>query len=117
MRRIKLTMGFFALVDAEDFERINAHKWYASIESRGTKIYAKRGRKKSDDPARWKAAKIRMSHAVLDKSPSELAEGHIIDHDDHDGLNNCKHNLFERTQVENMKRSEGWKKKIAEPCL
>lgn len=44
MKEIKLTKGYVALVDDEDYERIAAHKWNASTS--GNRIYAARfGRK------------------------------------------------------------------------
>lgn len=118
MKEIKLTKGFVAFVEDKDFERVNAHKWYASIESRGTKIYAKRRRKKSDDPKRWKSFMVRMHHFVKNITPSELPPDHILDHDDGDSLNNCGSNLIVRTQTENMNKVDTWKKKPqVEPSL
>ena len=30
-KKIKLTNGYFATVDAEDFERVNQYKWHAKV--------------------------------------------------------------------------------------
>jgi hypothetical protein len=112
MKKIPLSQGLFALVDDEDFERVNAFKWCASLESRGTKYYA----------IRWvtvnrKRVKIRMAHFILDIPPGSLAPGTVVDHRHHDSLDNRKENLEIISQEENMRRSQGWKKKVEEPCL
>lgn len=117
MKTIALTKGYVAVVDEEDFERVSAHKWYASIEGYGgAKVYAKRRRKTTDDP-RWKSDSIRMHHFILDKTPHEIGEGRIVDHKNHDGLDNQKSNLEVISQTENMLRSRGWKRKKEEPFL
>lgn len=113
MRRVKLTQGKQALVDDEDFERVNAYKWCASLESRGTKFYA----------IRWEVkngirCKIRMHRFVLGLPPGLLdAENRVVDHLNHASLDNRKENLEVITQEENMRRSPGWRKKVSEPCL
>jgi hypothetical protein len=50
---IELTKGFHALVDADDFERLNKYKWYATINPDGRpgknsvmKVYARRTTKR-----------------------------------------------------------------------
>lgn len=101
MRRIKLTKGKFALVDDEDFERVNALKWYASLESRGTKWYAVRHDKNG---------KMRMHRFVMGL-PNGKIDPRVVDHLNHKSLDNRKCNLEITTQVINMSRSHGFKKK------
>lgn len=105
-----------ALVDDEDFDRCNAFKWYASLESRGTKYYAKR-HTRIIERAKWTAKSVRLHHFILDVVPSAMGADLVVDHVNHDGLDNRRCNLEIVTQTENMKRSLGWKKKIEEPCL
>lgn len=112
MQKIKLSKGLFAVVDDEDFERMNAFKWYASLESRGTKFYAIRRITVSG-----KRVKVRMHHAVLNMTSADLPEGHVCDHVNHDSLDNRKENLEIVTQTENMIRAKGWKRKVEEVCL
>ncbi len=112
MKEIRLTQGKVALVDDEDFERVNALKWYASHESRGTKWYAIR-RETIDG----KRTKVRMHRFVLGLPLGYLDPERVVDHLNHDSLDNRKCNLEVITQEENMKRSQGWKKKLtAEDC-
>ena len=40
MKTIELTQGYVALVDDEDFERVNAFKWYAQVNHKT--VYAHR---------------------------------------------------------------------------
>lgn len=111
MRELPLTQGMVAVVDDADFDRLAQHRWYASLDSRGTKWYAKRTRKKNEE-ARWKSKKIRLHHFVLDIAPCELPEGHVVHHKNDDGLDNRRENLEIITQEENMQRSSGWKKRF-----
>lgn len=101
MRRIPLTKGLFALVSEVDYARVNQFKWCASLESRNTKWYAVR---------KEKGKKIRMHHFVLGVSRETLPHGHVVDHHDHNGLNNTRENLSIITQRENMLKSPGWKR-------
>jgi hypothetical protein len=110
MKKIKLTKGLYALVDDKDFERVNAHKWYATLDSRGTKWYAKRHCKKHERK-KWRAAKIRLHHFVLDIVPHKLPPGCVVDHGNDDGLDCLRGNLRVMTQTANMAKSHGWKKK------
>jgi hypothetical protein len=112
---IPLTKGLVAKVDDADYERLSRHKWTASRESRGTKVYAIRWAKRHERVGS-KRHKIRMHHEVLYLTPA-LLDGHVIDHRNHDSLDNRRENLEVVTQTENMRRSVGWKKKIEEPWL
>jgi len=111
---IPLTKGMVARVSDEDVERVAQYNWYASRESRGTKWYAIRR-----EWAGGKRVKIRMHRFVMDMPPG-MVDDMVVDHVDHDSLDNRRHKLEIITQEENMKRSQGWKKKgqkVEEPCL
>jgi hypothetical protein len=89
MKEIKLTQGKVALVDDEDFEYLNQWKWTAK--QCGIFYYAVR-RKKTDG----KSIQYYM-HRVILNTPTCLQ----VDHIDHDGLNNQKHNLRNCTCSQN----------------
>lgn len=110
--RIELTKGFSTLVSDEDFERLSQYKWHASIESRGTKVYACR-----KETVNGKRAKIRM-HRLVMGLPSGKEDPRVVDHLNHDSLDNRRENLEVTDQGTNMLRSPGWKKKkVCEPWL
>lgn len=79
MKEIQLTQGQVALVDDEDFERLNQFKWCAHKDT--NTFYAKR----------WISDKemITMHHEILGKPP----KGFETDHESGDGLDNQRHNL------------------------
>ena len=88
-RRIPLTQGKYAIVDPDDFERLNKHKWYA-VRCKNT-FYAGRcysiGNKKKY---------IMMHREVIDPP------GHLdVDHINHNGLYNRKANLRPATRAQN----------------
>lgn len=86
MKEIKLTKGKFALVDDEDFERINQYKWQA-IYKKDKKIYiAKRSRtkKESDSPVY-----ILMHRQIMNINNSKIQ----VDHINHNTLDNRRCNL------------------------
>jgi hypothetical protein len=80
MREILLTQGKVALVDDEDFERINLHKWYAHKDCHT--FYAHRGVKIPSQKT------IIMHHEIL----GPIA-GQMVDHINGNGLDNRKENL------------------------
>lgn len=82
MKKIKLTQGKFALVDNEDFEYLNQWKWHFVYD--GYNGYAYRNVHKINN----KRTSITM-HRVLMKAK----KGQIIDHINHNGLDNRKANL------------------------
>jgi hypothetical protein len=123
MKQIRLSKGLYALVSEQDFDFLNQWTWYASNESRGTKWYAIR---------REKGVKIRMHRVIAQRRGYEILEancrkngvppvvgewnypipeGMVVDHVNHNSLDNRRENLEVITQVENMKRSPGWKKR------
>lgn len=83
---IPLTKGWWALVDAVDFDRVNAFNWHCAV---GTRYAASHG------PGR-----LTYLHAfIVGRSHKE------IDHRDHDGLNNQRHNLRLVTRTQQMQNT------------
>jgi hypothetical protein len=111
MKTIPLPKGKVALVSDEDYERVAAFKWCASLESRGTKWYAIRR-----VTVNGKAVKIRMHRFVMGLPPGG-EDGRVVDHLNHDSLDNRRENLEIVTQEENMARVPTWKRKQEEPWL
>ena len=87
---IKLTQGKYAIIDSEDFERINKHKWYTFYDN--WNWYAVRNIRKVNG----KRTMQRM-HRVIMNCP----EGLEIDHRNHDTLDNRKCNLRICTHAQN----------------
>lgn len=81
MKEIPLTRGLVALVDDEDFETLNQHRWCATLK-RYTWV-ACRGV--------WKDGKtaIEYMHRTILKAPA----GTLVDHKNGSGLDNQKQNL------------------------
>jgi hypothetical protein len=77
VRRIPVGKGYFAIVDAADYEEISKYKWYAS--KRGRNIYALCYRK---------GRGVGMHRMVM-----RARKGQIVDHIDGNGLNNRRSNL------------------------
>lgn len=79
MKKIPLSQGKFALVDDEDFEWLSQWRRYA--EKLGGTYY---GARNTQNPK----GTIRLHRLVMGAK-----QGEIVDHIDHDGLNNQKENL------------------------
>lgn len=86
MKNILTSQGRFAIVDDEDFDFLSKYKWqsfaakktfYATAHINGKTVYMHR-----------------MIMGVLNTKK-------IIDHIDHDGLNNCRYNLRAATYSQN----------------
>lgn len=90
MKKIKLTQGKFALVDDSDYEWLNQWKWYAF--KNGTSFYA--GRSITKDGAR----KMILMHRIITNAKKDK----MVDHKDHNGLNNQRVNVRECTRSQNM---------------
>lgn len=110
MKAVPLTKGLFALVDEEDFDKVSAFKWCASLESRGTKYYAVRW-----DYSVKPAQKVRMHRFVLGLG-AFAKDGVVVDHLNDDSLDNRKENLKLCRQDENVARIEKWRRKKNLPC-
>ncbi len=82
---IPLTQGQFAIVDADDYERLAQHKWYAS------------GKKGQYCAQRMDhGSLVLMSHEIID-----VPKGMVCDHINHNRLDNRKCNLRSCTYSQN----------------
>lgn len=86
-REIPLTRGYVALVDAEDYEWISAHRWYAHVGENGH-VYAMRGGGGSSE--------VRMHREIVGAEKHQL-----VDHRSGDTLDNRRSNLRTCNRSEN----------------
>ncbi len=91
--KIELSQGLCALIDAEDYERISRHKWYA-LKDRSGNFYARRIRKKTDPPG---SSKVFMHRELLN-----VPAGMQTHHKNHKTLDNRKCNIEAVTAAENI---------------
>lgn len=96
---IVLTNGYVAIIDAEDFERVNQFKWFAkSKKAGGDDVYAARSQRED------KKIKTIYLHRFIMNCPA----GKEVDNKDTDRLNCRRSNLEIVTRQENMRRR--WRK-------
>lgn len=77
VRMIPLTRGYFAIVDADDYENLRQYKWYVKINNNRCYAYRTEGKKE-----------IAMHRQILNAPPDMHC-----DHINHNGLDNRKANL------------------------
>lgn len=100
MKQIPLTQGKFALVDNEDYDILIQWNWYA-VKKENT-FYARSNPKQGITP-------IRMHRLIMGLN---IGDERVIDHINHNGLDNQKHNLRICTQSENGRNRRPNKNKI-----
>jgi hypothetical protein len=90
MREIKLTKGFVAMIDDDDYDLLNTHHWYTSISKthHKTNYYA---------CCMHEYKYMSMHQFIIGKAP----KGYIVDHKDGNGLNNRRDNLRYVTKSQN----------------
>lgn len=89
-RRIKLTRGKYAIVDVDDFERVNQYRWHCTNFG-----YARRTASKMSEKGRKRVA-ICMHNVVC-----PVPEGMTVDHIDRNRVDNRKANLRAVTRRQN----------------
>jgi hypothetical protein len=87
MKEVQLTKGYVAIVDDEDYERVNQFGWHC--DNRNRVFYARRNFSS--------ARKQIFMHRFIMGTPREMA----IDHINHNGLDNRKTNLRVCTHSQN----------------
>jgi hypothetical protein len=98
MREISLTQGQFALVDDEDYDYLNQWKWYAYKVKYG--YYAAR-----TSYINSKKKMIFMHRIILNTS-----NGILVDHINHNGLDNQRLNLRNCTKSQNARNKNPYGK-------
>ena len=90
-REIQLDKGYIAKVDTEDYDRVSEHNWYANVKKNGEVraiCYIK---------SRDKDTNLSMARFVMN-APT----GRLVDHINHDTLDNRKSNLRICSKLQNQ---------------
>lgn len=108
MRTIPLTQGLYAQVDDELYERLQEFKWRAL--KGGQTYYATR-----HVMVDGKTKTIYMHRHIMEVTDSNV----LVDHRDHNGLNNCTSNLRKcttRQNLQNMRSRPGSASRFVGVC-
>lgn len=98
-RRIPLTQGKHAIVDPDDFDWLSTHKWYA-VRRSGTFYAARAGPRR-----KGKAKPVILMHRRILK----VGRGMVVDHINHNGLDNRRANLRPATLAKNSRNRRKFK--------
>jgi hypothetical protein len=90
-RRIPLTQGKFAIVDADDYEKLNCYSW--QCRESGATFYA----------LRLQFGNGRVRIISMHREIMHAPKGMVVDHKNHNGLDNRKENLRIATATENRR--------------
>jgi len=91
---LPLTQDKFAIVDPQDYEQLSQYKWYAK---KGySTYYAGRGVRVYED-GRYVRVKQKLMHRLITNAPA----GMIVDHRNHNGLDNRRENMRVCTREQN----------------
>lgn len=97
MKLILLWGGQSAKVDDEDYEWLNAFKWYGRPNKKGGHV-VQRIEKDKDSNGRWKYRTVYMSREIL-----QAPKGMLVDHINQETLDNQKSNLRLCSHSQNVK--------------
>lgn len=96
--RVPLSQGLTAVIDADDAEMVSEYVWSAFLNPHTRGYYAVSHSKL----ANGRRPRLRM-HRLIMKAPTDR----VVDHRDHDGLNNRRSNLRICTHTENTRNLRG----------
>lgn len=101
MRKVKLTQGYVALVDDEDYQRVAQFKWcvHKVLNKDGSikTLYAHRGYKLAD---RWTTQKL---HRFIRRVSNPKVK---VDHENRNGLDCRKNNLRKASNAQNASNTK-----------
>ncbi|KKN75842.1 hypothetical protein LCGC14_0377180 [marine sediment metagenome] len=103
MKRIKLTQGFYAVVDNEDYASLNHFSWQAARCCRAKNLNTFVAVRSCYCPFLKKQYTIFMHRQIM-----SCPRGLQVDHINHDQLNNRKENLRVCTCMQNMQNSQSY---------
>lgn len=96
MKILPLSKGYSAIVDDADFAWASQWKWSALVTGRKqVVVYAIRTRSKSEIEQHPGPRMVLLHRELLG------AAGGVVDHEDGNGLNNCRNNIRHTTQLLN----------------
>jgi hypothetical protein len=108
VKTIELTQGQHALVDDQDFDFLNQWKWYANYNKALKGFYAQMGKYIGVVNGKQKMKIIRMHRLIMERVIGrELKRNEVIDHENHNPLDNRLENLrivSHRQNLQNQKR-------------
>jgi hypothetical protein len=104
-RRIPLTRGEYAIVDPEDYPRLSRYKWHAVKCKAARTYYAKRARPRGCRKSDF----AHLMHRYIIKVPP----GMVIDHINHNGLDNRNANVRIATHAQNSRNTRKQRPKTA----
>ncbi len=104
MKRIPLTQGYFALVDDDDFKYLSAHKWYANALGKlFNHFYAYTNiRQRPHIKGKPVYRGMPMARMIMAVELAEQGENMVVDHWNHNTLDNRRCNLRVCTVSENL---------------
>lgn len=88
MKQIPLTQNQFAIIDDEDYQELNKHKWFCVKSTRHIGAYTK-----------IQGQRVAMHRMVLGLV---VGDGLLVDHKNHNQLDNRRENLRLATQSQNQ---------------